>query len=86
MIFDDRADVMSSGSFAASGNKTLAPASELLVFSSSRRLPRSIYCTMADASSTRIPHLIDHPYQHLPSGTGICSKATQKREDTRSRR
>jgi hypothetical protein len=34
MIFDDRADVMSSGSFAASGNKTLAPASELLVFSS----------------------------------------------------
>jgi hypothetical protein len=82
MIFDDRADGMSSGSFAASGNKTLAPAS----FSSSRRLPRSIYCTMVDASSTRIPHLIDHPYQHLPSGTRICSKATQKREDTRSRR
>ncbi|MDQ3791289.1 MAG: hypothetical protein M3341_01320 [Actinomycetota bacterium] len=31
MLFDGRADVMSSGSFAAGGNKTLAPPSELLV-------------------------------------------------------
>jgi hypothetical protein len=85
MIFDDRADVMSSGSFAASGNKTLAPASELPIFSwtASQYL---LHDGRREQHPHRIPHLIDHPYQHLPSGTRICSKATQKREDTRSRR